>query len=57
MIIFAHRLPEDGTLVPKHAGVKLIIVFNDCVLLSVSVGQYIEYMETHGGAGIAQLIL
>ena len=45
MIIFAHRLPEDGTLVPKHAGVKLIIVFNDCVLLSVFVGQYIEYIE------------
>jgi hypothetical protein len=28
VIIFAHRLPKDGTLVPKHAGVKLII---DCV--------------------------
>jgi hypothetical protein len=22
VITFAHRLPEDGTLVPKHAGVK-----------------------------------
>ena len=44
--------PEDGTLVPKHVGVILIM---NCVLrcvfcrilLSAFVVQYIEYMRIH----------
>jgi len=48
---------EDGSPVPKHIGVMLIVnrvllfIFY-CILLSAFIAQYIEYMNMHGISNI-----
>ena len=47
------RVPADGTPVPKHVGVILIVNFVlwfvfYCILLSAFVGRYAEYRKMHG---------
>jgi hypothetical protein len=55
------RLPEDGTPLPKHVGVILIMncvsgfVFY-CTLLSAFFGQCFEYREKHRTINLKNLI-
>ena len=58
MKICVHRLPEEGTTVPKHVLVTLIInCFTMCILLCPFVVQYVGYKSVQGrskGIGVGR---
>jgi hypothetical protein len=41
---FALQLPKDGTPMPKHVAVLIIVI--NCILLNTFVGGYINSSET-----------